>query len=387
MIHNLHRMLSMPALASKRWLYLWPLMLTPLACVQTEQVRGEPDQGISPGKSEQLTGLQDTGTDNLDTREADTESVAPPEGMIPEEMIHVQGATFSMGSESTWALPEEYPVHQVQQSGFWIDTFEVSNAQFAEFVRATDYVTTAEKPIPLEQIMAQLEPGSPEPSPEVLVPSSLVFRMPFPEQGQRGGWELVPGANWRHPEGPGSTIEGREQHPVVQVSWWDAKAYAKWVDKELPTEAQWELAARGGIEQADFAWGAEPADAEHPPLNMWQGIFPRLNTAQDGFQSSAPIGTYPPNGFGLHEMAGNVWEWCEDRFDARAYHNRSATKPASNPLTKPTSHEDLSPRSLRGGSFLCSDNYCTRYRPSARTGNTPDSATNHMGFRCVQTTR
>ena len=298
-------------------------------------------------------------------------------------MVQVEAAIFEMGGDSEWALPEEFPVHSVAQSAFWIDAHEVTNAEFQSFVAATGYVTTAEKPIPMEQIRAQLQPGDSLPNPEDLVPSSVVFRMPDPEAGTVGRWELVPGAQWRHPEGPGSSIEGRGNHPVVQVSWWDAKAYASWACKRLPTEAEWELAARGGRAQALFVWGDEPPGPEAGLLNMWQGDFPVVNAQADGFLASAPVGSFAPNGLGLFDMSGNVWEWCEDRFEARVYHQRDLQSPNRDPWVLPRDFMDLAPRSLRGGSFLCSDNYCTRYRPSARTGNTPDSATNHTGFRCV----
>lgn len=287
----------------------------------------------------------------------------------PEGMRWIPAATYWMGSESAWALPEEGPLVQVQVPGFWMDEHEVTNREFAAFVKATGYVTTSEKPVPLEWVMAQLPEGSPAPSPEQLAPASATFHLP---QDAGAGWVYQHGADWRHPAGPGSDIVGLDDHPVVHVTWWDAQAYAKWAGKALPTEAQWELAARGGLDRARYVWGDEPADPAAPPLNMWQGHFPHANHGLDGFLSTAPVGSFPANGYGLFDMAGNVWEWCANPFEAR---EADGLWDGSDP----------SPRALRGGSFLCSDDYCTRYRPSARIGNPPDSSTNHTGFRCVRT--
>lgn len=300
-------------------------------------------------------------------------------------MVWIPSGTGVQGSDDDRALPEERPAHALHVSGFWIDRHEVTNAEFARFVRATGYVTTSELPTPLERIMLQLPPGSPEPDPSALVAASAVFIMPDPQLGVPGGWDYVQGADWRHPEGPGSSIEARGNHPVVQVSWWDAMAYAAWAGKQLPTEAQWEWAARGGLLDAPYVWGFEPPDREHPPLNMWQGTFPQFNAAKDGYLATAPVESYAPNGYGLYDMAGNVWEWCADAFDPHAYRGLANQPALEDPFQAPIDAQDLAPRSLRGGSFLCSDNFCTRYRPSARTGNTPDSATNHTGFRCVKT--
>ena len=291
-----------------------------------------------------------------------------PRPPATEGLVWVPGQTFVMGSDAPWAFPEEGPTRLVSVDGFWIETHEVTNREFARFVDATGYVTTSEQPTPLEWVLGQLPPGSPAPPPESLRPGSAVFL--HPSEGVAGGWSYVYGASWRHPEGPGSSLAGRWDHPVVQVSWFDAQAYARWAMRALPTEAEWELAARGGLSEARFPWGDEPPSSfSQPMLNMWQGPFPAHDSGADGALGTAPVGQYPANGYGLYDMAGNVWEWCADPMEATAQGSEA---------------ESRAPRALRGGSFLCSDDFCTRYRPSARIGNTPGSATNHTGFRCVR---
>ncbi|MEZ5973530.1 MAG: formylglycine-generating enzyme family protein [Planctomycetota bacterium] len=300
-------------------------------------------------------------------------------------MVWVEGGWLQMGSDRIEALPEERPSHAVKVSGFWIDRTEVTNAQFAAFVEATGYRTTAELPVPAEVFTSQLEPGAPPPSAEDLQPGSTVFV--FPTQEEVGHWEWVHGADWRHPEGPGSSIAERMDHPVVQVSCQDAEAYARWADKQLPSEAQWEWAARGGLLDAPYSWGEASPDSEPALLNKWQGSFPVFNTQRDGFLASAPVGQFPPNGYGLSDMSGNVWEWCADGWNAHLYQTRAGERPQTDPVNPPEPTAASAFRSLRGGSFLCSDDYCTRYRVSARTGTTADSATNHIGFRCVRFAR
>lgn len=309
-----------------------------------------------------------------------------PPGPSPEGMVWIPGGEFTMGSDWKHAWADERPAHRVRVDGFWIDATEVTNAQFQQFVEATGYVTTAEVAPKLEEIMAQVPPGTPPPEPEKLVPCSLVFtppNQPVETDDLTQWWTLVPGANWRHPEGPGSSIEGREDHPVVHVSWDDAMAYARWAGKSLPTEAEWEFAARGGLDGKIFVWGDKPPDEERPQANIWQGRFPDTNTKLDGYDRTSPVKSYPPNDYGLYDMAGNVWEWCLDRYQADVYRQRAqAGKVAVNPRG-PTESADPR-RSQRGGSFLCHQSYCERYRPSARHGNTPDTGTAHTGFRCVK---
>lgn len=300
-------------------------------------------------------------------------------------MVLVPGGEFTMGTDDADAWLTERPAHRVRVEAFWIDRHEVTNAQFREFVEATGYVTTAERVPDAAELRRQLGPGAPPVSPELLVPGSLVFSPP-PGPGSlhdpRAWWRWAPGASWRHPEGPGSDLQGREQHPVVHVSWDDAAAYARWAGKRLPTEAEWERAARGGLDGRRYVWG-DAAPASPAPANLWQGSFPALNTATDGFPGTAPVGSFPPNGYGLHDMAGNVWEWCADGYDPWSYRRRAGMTTKS-PTGPARGLEPTRTRVQRGGSFLCSDLYCTRYRPSARVGGAPDTGASNLGFRCAR---
>jgi formylglycine-generating enzyme required for sulfatase activity len=292
-------------------------------------------------------------------------------------MAWIPPGKFTMGAND--GMPDERPLHDVKVKGFWMDRTEVTNDQFARFVEATGYVTTAEqKPDPA------LFPGAPA---ENLVPGSVVFTPPERVEtlnDHMQWWSYVPGANWRHPEGPHSDIKGRGGHPVVQVSWFDAVEYAKWAGKRLPTEAEWEFAARGGLEQNPYPWGRELFPKNGWMMNIWQGQFPKQNTALDGFPTTAPVGSFPPNSYGLLDMAGNVWEWVADWYRPD-YYSRS---PHANPQGPPDSDDPAEPgvakRVGRGGSFLCSDMYCKGYRPSARQKTSPDTGLNHTGFRCVK---
>lgn len=322
----------------------------------------------------------------------------------PPGMRWIPAGEFTMGSADAGAPAVERPAHRVRLDGFWIDEREVSNAQFAAFVAATGYITTAERPVDWEELRRQLPPGTPRPPDEMLRPGSLVFVPPDPAAGpvpmERYDlwWRWTTGADWRHPEGPGSTIEGREEHPVVHVSWEDAAAYAAWAGKQLPTEAQWECAARGGLEGARFAWGDEAPCEDGPQrANIWQGEFPVRNTEADGWARTAPVGSYAPNGYGLHDMAGNVWEWCADWYRADAYAGRAAAAGGrtgdvrdgccENPAGPTRGFDPADPyapkRVVRGGSFLCHVSYCESYRPAARRGTPPDTGMSHLGFRCV----
>lgn len=318
---------------------------------------------------------------------AENQPSTPP----PAGMVWVPGGSFVMGSDDPMAWEEERPAHQVRVKGFWMDQQEVTNQEFAAFVQATGYVTDAEKAPVLEEIMAQLPPGTPPPDPSDLVPGSLVFTSPerdVPLDDIAQWWSWTHGTNWRQPEGPGSTITGRENHPVVQVSWNDAQAYCKWAGKRLPTEAEWEFAARGGLQGKNFVWGDEAPTDDKVFANTWQGKFPVQNLQKDGFVKTAPVKSFAPNGYGLYDMAGNVWEWCNDWYDKYLFRTYEAGVVQDNPVGPAASRDPAQPytplRVQKGGSFLCHDSYCQRYRPSARQSSSPESATSHVGFRCVK---
>jgi sulfatase modifying factor 1 len=309
----------------------------------------------------------------------------------PGGMVWIPGGEFTMGSDLPDAYRVEKPAHRVKVSGFWIDETEVTNAQFQVFVKATGYVTTAETAPVLAEIMAQLPPGTPPPPQSALVASSLVFTPPsqaVPLNNVAAWWSWTKGANWRHPEGPSSSIENRGDHPVVHVSWHDAQAYARWAGKRLPTEAQWEMAARGGLDGRHYVWGDRPFSAKQSQANIWQGRFPHDNTRQDGFARVAPVKSYAPNGYGVYDVAGNVWEWCADWFRPDTYERRTGQATPENPAGPDKSWNPGDPyspsRVMRGGSFLCHDSYCSAYRPSARRGNAVDTGMSHVGFRCVK---
>jgi sulfatase modifying factor 1 len=301
-----------------------------------------------------------------------------------KDMVWIAGGRFLMGS--TEFYPEEAPVHPVSVDGFWMDEHPVTVADFRRFVKATDYRTVAERP---------LDPADfPGADPADLVPGSLVFRRtrgPVDLRDVRQWWAYVPGARWREPEGPGSSIVGRDRHPVTQVAYEDAEAYAAWAGKTIPTEAEWEFAARGGLEGARFVWGDEFAPRGRMQANTWQGDFPWQNTLDDGFEGTSPVRTFAPNGYGLYDMAGNVWEWTDDFFTSRhvdavehaccAPHNPRTAVPQDVAAGQPGAH--IPRRVIKGGSHLCAPNYCLRYRPAARQAETVDTSTGHIGFRCI----
>lgn len=309
----------------------------------------------------------------------------------PPGMVWIPGGEFVMGTDGAEAPGTEQPAHRVYVDGFWMDEHEVTNAQFAEFVEATGYVTTAEKPPDWEELKKSLPPGTPKPPEEKLVPGSLVFTPPtepVPTDNPERWWTWTPGACWKHPEGPGSNLQGRENHPVVHVSWFDAVAYARWAGKRLPTEAEWEFAARGGLSGKRFTWGNDPPTDTQPKANIWQGTFPHLNTKADGWERTAPVKSFPPNGYGLYDMAGNVWEWCADWYRADEYARRAGVQEIRNPQGPSNSWSPREPyaalRVTRGGSFLCHVSYCESYRPAARRGTAQDTGLSHVGFRCVR---
>ena len=319
---------------------------------------------------------------------------SPPAEDAPEGMVWIPAGVYTRGSIDPMANQVEQPLHQVQVDGFWMDATEVTNAQFQKFVEDTGYKTVAERPPTMEEIMQQMPPGSPQPDPALLVAASMVFTPPnhaVDLNRYEMWWSWVPGACWNHPEGPDSDLQGRENHPVVHVCFDDAVAYAKWAGKRLPTEAEWEYAARGGLASKPFVWGDEPLSETQPQANIWQGSFPYMNSNADGFTRTAPVKSFAKNGFGLYDMSGNVWEWCSDwyRPDTYARIKMTGVGIADNPMGPDKSYDPTEPyapkRVLRGGSFLCNDSYCSAYRPSARRGQSTDTGMSHLGFRCVIT--
>jgi formylglycine-generating enzyme len=304
----------------------------------------------------------------------------------PAAMVWIPGGSFLMGSDHHY--PEEAPAHKVTVDGFWVDRHPVTNAEFARFVRETGHVTVAERPLDPADF-----PGAPA---ENLVPGSLVFTGtpgPVDLRHLSQWWTWVPGACWRHPEGPRSDVDDRADHPVVHVAYEDVVAYADWAGRALPTEAEWEFAARGGLDGAAFTWGDEPRPGGRLMANVWNGDFPWRNSLADGFARTSPVGSFPPNGYGLNDMAGNVWEWTADWYTAR--HPAAADKPCCVP-TNPTggtaegSRDPSQPqfpiprKVIKGGSHLCADSYCLRYRPAARRPQMIDTGMSHLGFRCIR---
>lgn len=286
-------------------------------------------------------------------------------------MVRIESGIFHMGSDDHY--PEEAPVHIRSVDAFWIDRTPVTNAEFARFVAVTQYVTLAERaPRPGDYPLAD---------PALLVPGSVVFRAPAGAMGTdewRDWWAYVPGASWRCPQGPSFTLAGLDDHPVVHVAFEDAMAYAQWAGKDLPTEGEWEYAARGGLDRAEFAWGDDLTPGGRHMANTWQGIFPGQNTAEDGFAGTSPVTAFPANGHGVFDMIGNVWEWTKDH-----YRDTHAQKTTTCCTAQPASAGDARAKVLKGGSHLCAPSYCRRYRPAARQSQTKDTSSSHIGFRCV----
>jgi formylglycine-generating enzyme len=346
---------------------------------------------------------------------AKVDTSSHPLGRRPgKHMVWVPGGEFRMGSDDFY--PEERPVRDVRVAGFWMDAYPVTVAAFRRFVRSTGYVTVAERPLD-PALDAGLDLG-------LLAPGSLVFHKtggPVDLSDSRAWWSYVPGASWRNPEGPGSTVHGRDRHPVTHIAYDDALAYAAWAGRRLPTEVEWEFAARGGLDGAVYAWGDEFSPGGRLMANTWQGDFPWRNALLDRYERTSPVGSFPSNGYGLFDMTGNVWEWTTDLFD-KAGLDRSAKAtcvPQSPRLmlpgqrgpaedgarTGPVSaagsdgagsdgassdggpvggdRREVAVRVIKGGSYLCSATYCLRYRPAARQGKAVDTATCHLGFRCV----
>ncbi|WP_347839222.1 formylglycine-generating enzyme family protein [uncultured Draconibacterium sp.] len=318
-------------------------------------------------------------------------TIIKPQPAGTEGMIFIKGGTFNMGADNNQARADEYPKHPVKVHSFWIDEHEVTNAQFNLFVEETGYITVAEKNVDWNILKKQLPPGTPKPHDSLLVAGSMVFTPPtgaVPLNDYSQWWKWTTGACWKHPSGPGSSIEGLENHPVVHICYNDALAYCKWAGKRLPTEAEWEYAARGGLENNIYPWGDEHIESGYPKANSWQGSFPNLNTQKDGFYTTAPVKTYAANGYGLYDMGGNVWEWTADWYDKDYYSTLPANKVTTNPKGPKKSDggdnafEDR--KTIRGGSFLCNDSYCSSYRVAARMPGEIYTGMSHTGFRCVK---
>jgi sulfatase modifying factor 1 len=300
-----------------------------------------------------------------------------------EHMVWIPGGEFLMGSDRHY--PEEAPAHRVAVDGFWVDRYPVTNAAFRRFVDATGHVTVAERPP---------DPATyPDAEPERMVAASAVFhkpRQPVALTDPYQWWIYVPGASWRHPRGPQSSLRGLDDHPVVHVAWEDVDAYARWAGKDIPTEAEWEYAARGGLDGAEFAWGDELTPGGRHRANVWQGEFPTENLCLDGYEYASPIRSFPPNGYSLFDMIGNVWEWTVDWYQEQ-HPVTHACCTVANPVggNRDASHDPRQPgtpiprKVMKGGSHLCAPNYCRRYRPAARMPQAVDTSTSHLGFRCI----
>jgi formylglycine-generating enzyme required for sulfatase activity len=325
----------------------------------------------------------------------------------PADMAWVPGGEFLMGSASRFAQPNEKPVHRARVKGFWMDRHHVTNAEFGRFVAATGYVTTAECKPEWSTLRPQLPADTPRPPDSALVPGAMVFTgTPEPVPDYRDyarWWRFVPGADWRHPRGSGSGIAGLEDHPVVQVSYEDALAYARWAGKRLPTEAEWEYAARGGLEQATYAWGDDFKPGDRQMANVWQGQQaqrfpvvpskgPVVSPRAGGAVGTSPVGTFPPNGYGLYDMTGNAWQWVADWYRADQFARVARGGQSQIDPQGPTESwdpddpgvpVDAPKRVTRGGSFLCNEDFCLSYRPSARRGTDPFTSMSHLGFRLV----
>ena len=327
---------------------------------------------------------------------------AAPQKGPSSGLILIPGGSFVMGSDADHAYGNEKPAHRVEVAPFYLDAKPVTNEDFAKFVEATGYLTVAERPIDWEIMKEQVPPGTPKPPDEMLQPGSSVFRAttgPVDLNNLGQWWVWTTGASWRHPEGPGSTTEGRKDHPVVHVAWEDANAYANWAGKRLPTEAEWEFAARGGLEGSRYPWGDEENPGGKFMVNRWTGRFPYDNDGADGFVGTSPAGSFPANGYGLFDMAGNVWNWCSDLYRADTFAERAGDAKACCDPQGPATAVDEQPipsdpspalvagterRVIKGGSFLCHPEYCESYRPAARRGTPPDTGTSHIGFRCAK---
>lgn len=318
----------------------------------------------------------------------------PNDIQTPEGMVWVNGKTFTQGAKpgDAYAMPREQPAHEVTVDGFFIDVTEVTNAQFKKFIDATGYVTVAERPIDWEVMKNDLPEGTPKPADSILQPGSLIFNKNVDAvanmHNYQQWWTWKIGANWKHPEGPGSTIEGKDNFPVVHIAYDDALAYCEWANRRLPTEAEWESAAQGTNNNSIYTWGSDPKQLD-ASANTWQGTFPVKNESVDGFKLVSPVKSFPPNSIGIYDMLGNVWELTQDWFNEGYYKQIDGSEPLINPTGAKTAHTPNNPYQkehvIKGGSFLCHESYCASFRISARMNTSIDSASDHVGFRTVAT--
>jgi sulfatase modifying factor 1 len=330
------------------------------------------DRGVSRHSLQNLAAIH--------VAEAPVPVEAANSGAAPEGMVWIPGGRFWMGTNH---MEDAQPVHQVEVKSFWMDRTDVTNEEFARFVEATGYATIAERPLDPKEL--------PNLAPDELAPGSVVFTPPagpISLANPLAWWRFVRGANWRHPEGPNSDLRGKEKYPVVHIAWADAAAYAKWAGKRLPTEAEWEFAARGGRDRQDYPWGNELTPNGKWMANTFQGHFPNKNSAEDGYAGIAPVASFPPNDYGLYDMSGNVWQWVSDWYRPDYYSQLPGSDVTIDPQGPSDSFDPqevgVAKRVQKGGSFLCTDQYCSRYMPGARGKGDPETGTNHLGFRCVR---
>jgi formylglycine-generating enzyme required for sulfatase activity len=382
-------------LQMRRYNLIVMIFMASVACNHPKSVKNE--KKITEG-----IGVTDTASrsccDKLPSRFS-AGTVAESDSSLKSEvdlsaMKLIKGGTFWMGGDSIWGRQDEFPRHRVEVSSYYMDEHEVTNKQFKAFVEATGYITTAEKKPDWEELKNQVPPGTPKPPEENLVAASLVFTPPSHPvslDNPLAWWQWVPGADWKHPEGPASNLIGKDDYPVVQVSWEDARAYCLWAGKRLPTEAEWEFAARGGQADAIYPWGNELITKGKKKANAWDGNFPNANTGVDGFIGAAPVKQFAPNPYGLYDMAGNAWEWVSDWYTADYYSQCNKQGVVVNPQGPPSSldpDEPYAPKKVtRGGSFLCNDQYCSGFRIGARMKTSWDTSLNHTGFRGVVSAR
>jgi formylglycine-generating enzyme len=377
-------------------LFLFPVTLIaaePSVCLtptargaQMTQGAGSPVPRLEPGSGTSPSGSAPA------PAPAGTDTANWPAKPWPQGMVWIPPGQFDMGGIGPEARKDEFPIHRVRVDGFWMDETVVTNAEFRKFVKATDYLTTAEKKPDWNEMKKTLPPGTPKPQESMLVPGSMVFvptKGPVPLDDPSRWWKWTPGASWKHPFGPGSRLEAKDDgYPVVHVSWEDAVAYCKWAGKHLPTEAEWEYACLGGGPARRFIWGEKPPSNTFHPANLWQGGFPYERKPLDGYLYTAPAKSFEPNGYGLYNMIGNVWEWCSDWYRDDYYATLAQDpKPAVNPRGPEESRDPDNPftpmKVTRGGSFLCNEGYCSSYRPAARMKSSPDSGLSNVGFRAV----